>query len=50
MTTVVDALFVDTNIHIYATDSSSPWHNRAKRALDRAVADGDLLATSPQII
>ena len=45
-----DPLFVDTNVHIYATDLSSPWHHIARAALARANASADVLAASPQII
>jgi len=31
--TGVDRLFVDTNVLIYATNASSPWHGLATAAL-----------------
>ena len=34
--TGVDRLFVDTNVLIYATNESSPWHGLANIALQEA--------------
>jgi predicted nucleic acid-binding protein len=48
--TGVDRLFVDTNVLIYATNASSPWHGLANTALQEARQLGIELIISTQIL
>lgn len=48
--TAGDALFVDTNILVYATEVASPWHQAAIEALNTFRRQGVELVISPQII
>jgi predicted nucleic acid-binding protein len=48
--TGVKRLFVDTNILIFATNSTSPWHLPATNALQEARHLGVELIISPQVI
>jgi predicted nucleic acid-binding protein len=48
--TGVDRLFVDTNVLIYATNASSPWHGLANAALQEARQLGIELIISTQIL
>jgi predicted nucleic acid-binding protein len=50
MTTDVKILFIDTNVLIYATNSSSPWHNLAQAALHQARNHNIELVVSPQVL
>jgi len=50
MTTADSALFVDTNILVYTTDTLSSWHELAKNRLQAARHRGDHLVISPQIL
>jgi predicted nucleic acid-binding protein len=45
-----DALFVDTNVLIFATNTDSPWHNLAAGALRAEVTRGTELVASAQIL
>ena len=46
----VESCFIDTNILIYASDRSSPWHEKAKVVLEKATVDGVALFISPQVL
>ena len=48
--TGVDRLFVDTNILIYATNASSPWHGLANAAIQEARQLGIELIISTQVL
>jgi predicted nucleic acid-binding protein len=48
--TGVDRLFVDTNVLIYATNASSPWHGLANAALQEARQLGIELIISTQVL
>ena len=48
--TDVDRLFVDTNVLIYATNESSPWHGLANAALQEARQLGIELIISTQVL
>jgi len=48
--TDVDRLFVDTNVLIYATNESSPWHGLANVALQEARRLGIELIISTQVL
>jgi predicted nucleic acid-binding protein len=48
--TGVDRLFVDTNVLIYATNESSPWHGLANAALQKARQLGIELVISTQVL
>lgn len=48
--TGVDRLFVDTNVLIYATNTSSPWHGLANAALQEARQLGIELIISTQVL
>lgn len=50
MTTGVRAVFVDTNILIYATNRLSPWHRAANSAMLGARRRGVDVVLSPQIL
>jgi predicted nucleic acid-binding protein len=50
VTTGVRAVFVDTNILIYATNRLSPWHRAADSAMLGARRRGVDLVLSPQIL
>ncbi len=42
--------FLDTNILVYASDKSSPWHQSSKEAINKLLSDGFRLFISPQIL
>ena len=48
--TADSAVFIHTNILVYATDVVSAWHEPARNALDLARGAGDTLVISPQIL
>lgn len=48
--TDVDRLFVDTNVLIYATNESSPWHSLANATLREARQLGIELIISTQVL
>ncbi|GAC1519227.1 MAG: type II toxin-antitoxin system VapC family toxin [Herpetosiphon sp.] len=48
--TVADNVFVDTNVLVYATNTSSPWYLLARERLQEAKQQADDLIISPQII
>ena len=50
MMTGVDRLFVDTNILIYTTNESSPWHGLANAALQEARQLGVEVIVSTQVL
>ncbi len=50
VTTGDDALFVDTNVLIYATNPRSPWRAGAIRALQTAHQQGLRMVVSPQVL
>ncbi|MFZ2631738.1 MAG: PIN domain-containing protein [Desulfosalsimonadaceae bacterium] len=50
MTMAADAVFIDTNILIYATDDQSPFHEKALKMINRFMADGTECVISPQIV
>lgn len=45
-----DALFIDTNVLIYATDPQSPFHKAATGALDQARSNEQPLCISQRIV
>jgi predicted nucleic acid-binding protein len=45
-----DALFVDTNILVFLTNSASPWHSDALRAISDARAAQVRLVISTQVV
>jgi len=45
-----DAQFVDTNILVFLTNSASPWHADALRAIANARSTGTRLVISTQIV
>jgi predicted nucleic acid-binding protein len=47
---VASALFVDTNILVFATNPASPWHELATEALNQARGAGIDLVISAQIV
>ena len=49
-TMAASLLFVDTNVLIYATNTSSPWHSQANGSLQDARQRGVELVISPQIL
>jgi predicted nucleic acid-binding protein len=50
VTTAVDRVFVDTNVLVFATQTSAPWHAEAARALSDLHAAGAELWISRQIL
>jgi predicted nucleic acid-binding protein len=50
MTMDAEAIFIDTNILIYATDNESPFHAKSLDMLNRLMTDGIECAISPQIV
>ncbi len=42
--------FLDTNIIVYASDSSSPWHQSSREKIKKLLSDGFRLFISPQIL
>ena len=50
MKTVVSKLFVDTNILVYAINTTSKWHKLARAALEDATNTGSELVISPQVL
>jgi predicted nucleic acid-binding protein len=48
--TGVDRLFIDTNVPIYATNESSPWHGLANAALQEARQLGIELIISTEVL
>ena len=46
----VDAVFIDTNLLIYATSDQSPYQSRSVEIINRLIQDGIPCAISPQII
>lgn len=46
----VKSCFVDTNILVYASGRTSPWHNRANDLLKKATIGGVTLFISPQVL
>jgi predicted nucleic acid-binding protein len=49
-TTAADRIFVDTNVLVYATVASAPWHVEAVRALNDLRAGGAELWISRQVL
>jgi predicted nucleic acid-binding protein len=49
-TTAVDRVFVDTNVLVFATQVSAPWHAEASRALSDLRAAGVELWISRQVL
>lgn len=45
-----DALFVDTNVLVFLTNSASPWHVDALRAIDAARAARVHIVISTQVV
>jgi predicted nucleic acid-binding protein len=45
-----EAIFIDTNILIYATDNESPFHAKSLGMLNRLMTDGTECVISPQIV
>lgn len=43
-------MFIDTNVLVYARFSVAPWHERARRNLERASAEGAIPRISRQIV
>lgn len=50
VTTGVDAIFIDTNILVYAQQSYSPFHQKATATLQQHAAAGAPLCLSRQIL
>ena len=42
--------FLDTNIIVYASDRSSPWHQSSREKIKKLLSDGSRLFISPQIL
>lgn len=42
--------FLDTNIIVYASDRSSPWHQSSREKIKKLLSDGFRLFISPQIL
>jgi len=42
--------FLDTNIIVYASDISSPWHQSSREKIQKLLSDGFRLFISPQIL
>ncbi|MBW2355209.1 MAG: type II toxin-antitoxin system VapC family toxin [Deltaproteobacteria bacterium] len=50
MTMDGEAIFIDTNLLIYATSDESPFQNRSVELINRLMKDGIPCVISPQII
>jgi len=50
MTMDGEAIFIDTNLLIYATSDESPFQNRSVELINRLIKDGIPCVISPQII